>query len=428
MIFFSAHDKVTLQRNIAAHAKIADKFYLADLAHTLNTKRTKFPQRAFTVAHQGNDGEDFDISSFRFASVSKKPLQDLAFIFTGQGAQWAGMAVEAMKTLPSFLETIRGLDHVLQHLNPPASWRLEDVLLTPADSSPINDAEIAQPICTAVQIAIADLFARWQIVPNVTAGHSSGEIGAAYAAGLISAPEAIIVAFYRGFAVKHHAPAGAMLAVGMGVKDIFDHIGDLDDIVVACENSPSSVTLSGTFEAVQKVKSRLDVIKVFARELKTGKAYHSPQMSDVVPAYNVLHMRVTLRDIVIGVALVIPDTDDGVEVQLRLQESPKTTTQTIWYSFAVESISHGRWTLHCEGLIAPQTSLENRDSSSPVDVSKLIQRVTSKRWYNAFHRVGFQYEGSFQPLSQIRTNRKYHHAAANVKTSVESSLMPAESR
>ena len=290
-MFFSAHDKTTLQRNIEAHVEVAHNFFLADLAYTLNTRRTKFPHRAFTVAQQTDQDKIFDISSFKLASVTKNLGQDVAFVFTGQGAQWAGMAVEAMNTFPSFLETLRKLDRVLQKLDPPASWRLEDVLHSPAGSSLINDAEVSQPICTAIQIAIIDLFGRWNIFPTVTVGHSSGEIAAAYAAGFMSAPEAIIAAFHRGFAVKHHAPSGTMLAVGTGVEAIAEFIGDIPDIVIACENSPNSVTLSGRSEAIQKVKSRLDGLSIFARELKTGQAYHSPLMDRVAPVYDELLSR-----------------------------------------------------------------------------------------------------------------------------------------
>ena len=137
---------------------------------------------------------------------------------------------------------------------------------------------------------------------------------------------------------------------------------------------------------------------------------------------------VILRDVSISSALVIPETDDGVEVQVRLQEKLKSSATSAWYSFAIESIVNDRWTLHCDGTIAAhQFSCEN-DRNSPVDVSKLTQRVSSKQWYDAFHRVGFQYQGSFQPLHHITTSHKYHHASAQVKTATESGLMPAESR
>ena len=286
LIGFSAHDKATLTRNIVAHAKVADKYYLADLAYTLLSKRTKFPQKAFTVAREGTEAEDFATTSFKFGSTGKT-IPDVGFLFTGQGAQWAGMAVEAMREFPSFLDTIRALDITLRSLHPPPSWSIEDVLLAPANSSRVSEPEIAQPVCTAIQIAIVDLFGSWGITPAVTVGHSSGEIGAAYAAGLLSAPEAIIAAFYRGLAVEHVAPKGTMLAAGVGVNEITDYISDLGQyVVVACENSPSSVTLSGTSGGTHEAKKRLDTANVFARELKTGKAYHSPQMGGVALVYN----------------------------------------------------------------------------------------------------------------------------------------------
>jgi acyl transferase domain-containing protein len=199
------------------------------------------------------------------------------------------MGAEAMKVFPSFLETIQSLDCVLQSLDPPPPWKIEDVLLDPVEASRLNDAEISQPLCTAIQIALVNLMAKWGILPTVTVGHSSGEIAAAYAAGLISAGEAITAAFYRGYTVKYNAVSGTMLAAGLGVEDISKYLRDAGDVVVSCVNSPRSITLSGSVASIHEVKARLDADGVFARELNTGKAYHSPQMDAVAPEYEQLY-------------------------------------------------------------------------------------------------------------------------------------------
>lgn len=290
LLTFSAHDKATLKRNIDAHAKIADDYYLADLAHTLNTRRTKFQQRAYVVAYEDRAAEAFEPQAITFGSAMETP-PEVGFIFTGQGAQWAGMAIESMRQYPSFLKAIRSLDLVLQRLSPAPSWTLEEVLMADKEHSRLSEAEISQPACTAIQIAIVSLFEEWEIYPSVTVGHSSGEIGAAFAAGLISAPEAIIAAFYRGLAVREAAPTGTMLAVGLGVDEVQQYLHGLNDVVVACENSPSSVTLSGTAAGIQAAKERLNVDNVFARELKTGRAYHSHHMNAVAPLYEKLMLR-----------------------------------------------------------------------------------------------------------------------------------------
>ena len=138
---------------------------------------------------------------------------------------------------------------------------------------------------------------------------------------------------------------------------------------------------------------------------------------------------VTLRDVDIKTALVIPEKDNGIEIQLRFQELTTTEKATTWYSFAVESITEDRWTTHCEGRIAANhhISLSARKLDSPVDLAKLTQRVPGQRWYKAFNRVGFEYGPTFQPLNQIRTNGRDHDAAANVKVATESGVMDGES-
>ena len=139
---------------------------------------------------------------------------------------------------------------------------------------------------------------------------------------------------------------------------------------------------------------------------------------------------VTFRDLDIKTALVIPDTDTGIEIELRFQRMTTSEKGTIWYTFAVESIADERWTTHCEGRIAANHNIPKspRKLVSPVDLSKLTQRTSGKRWYEAFHRVGFEYGPTFQPLNQIRTNGKDHDAAANVQITTESGLMEGESR
>jgi len=178
VLCFSAHDKPTLTRNIAAVGKVADQYYPSDLAFTLNSHRTIWAQRAFTIVQQGHESEAFAETSLKYGAAGKKSPR-VAYLFTGQGAQWSGMGAAAMLTFPSFHETIRSLDKVLMKLQPKPSFSLQEVLLGTSYSDRFNDAEISQPLCTAIQIAIVDLFEQWGIEPSVTIGHSSGEIGAA---------------------------------------------------------------------------------------------------------------------------------------------------------------------------------------------------------------------------------------------------------
>ncbi|TVY85299.1 Reducing polyketide synthase DEP5 [Lachnellula suecica] len=287
---FSAHDKGTLQRNIDAHGKIVGKYNLLDLSYTLANRRSVLQSKAFTVASHSIIKEAFSNAAASFTFADKKKTPTVGFVFTGQGAQWARMGAELMEYYPSFLRSIRILDLALEDLLDGPDWSIEDILLEDAKISRLNEAEFSQPLCTAIQVAIVQLLAFWGVRPVVTVGHSSGEIAAAYAAGLISAKEAITVAYYRGKVVRDINTGGAMMAVGLGAEAVAPYLADVKSQVnVACHNSPSGVTLSGDAAALEIVKAKLDAESIFARTVNTGgKAYHSHHMAPVAETYEKL--------------------------------------------------------------------------------------------------------------------------------------------
>jgi acyl transferase domain-containing protein len=149
-------------------------------------------------------------------------------------------------------------------------------LLKDNESSRIQDAEFAQPLCTAVQIALVDILQEWGVYPEAVIGHSSGEIAAAYAAGAICAEVAIAVSYLRGKALKESTgKRGGMAAVGLSAEKARTHL--LDGVTVACDNSPQSVTLSGNQEALVEVLKRIQAndADTFCKQLNVSLAYHS---------------------------------------------------------------------------------------------------------------------------------------------------------
>ncbi|KAL8857761.1 MAG: hypothetical protein Q9178_005661 [Gyalolechia marmorata] len=287
LIPFSAHDKPTLKRNIDAIGKVAGKYDLLDLSYTLANRRSNLQSKGFVVATGATLDTVFANSAESFSFAEKKKRPTVGFAFTGQGAQWARMGVELMNYYPSFMRTIRKLDQALEDLPDAPEWTIEDALMESAETSRVSEAEFSQPLCTAVQVAVVELLSTWGVEPVVTVGHSSGEIGAAFAAGFISATEAIIVAYYRGLVVRDVNTNGAMMAVGLGAEGVEPYLEGTDGkVVIACHNSPMSVTLSGDANALKTVQAKLDAEKIFARPVKTGgKAYHSYHMQAVAESY-----------------------------------------------------------------------------------------------------------------------------------------------
>jgi acyl transferase domain-containing protein len=119
------------------------------------------------------------------------------------------------------------------------------------------------------------MFRRSGIRPRAVVGHSSGEIAAAYAAGAISLREALITSYYRGYVAKKPSLAGGMVAIGLGADAVSKFLKE--GVVIACENSPKSVTLSGDAEQLNKVVASIKESKpdILARTLKVDMAYHS---------------------------------------------------------------------------------------------------------------------------------------------------------
>ncbi|KAJ5740086.1 Acyl transferase/acyl hydrolase/lysophospholipase [Penicillium manginii] len=230
-----------------------------DLAFTLATRREHLSHRAYAVVNLFGGMT----ASVPFKS-SKSP--QIAMIFTGQGAQWPemGRCLILDETFPIFKRTIQSLDRHLQAISPNISWSVEEELRKSAKHSKLHSAELSQPICTAIQVALVDTLKSLDIHASAVVGHSSGEIAAAYAAGAIEANDAIEIAFYRGQVTLMQTKPGSMAAIGMGYTGIKDHLRPVDATISNIKNAHP---------------------EILARKLKVDKAYHSPHMVEIGPLY-----------------------------------------------------------------------------------------------------------------------------------------------
>lgn len=151
---------------------------------------------------------------------------------------------------------------------------------------------MSQSVTVALQICLVDLLGSWGVRPSAVVSHSSGEIAAAYAAGALSSQEALGVAYFRDdLAVKYQLAdlGGGMLAVGMGSVEVARYLAEAengDAVVVACVNSPSSVTLSGDGNVLEELAFRFQKEGVFARKLKVPVAHHSRHMDSLAQDYS----------------------------------------------------------------------------------------------------------------------------------------------
>lgn len=285
LLVYSANNVESLKQMISHYTAYVQKnpARVADLAFTLCNKREHLPHRAFSV------NNPLGLLTTSAPSKTGEP-PNIVMVFTGQGAQWPQMGGSMIHNAvyPAFRKSIQDIDSHLKTLTHGPEWSIEEELLKSSDTSRLGSSELSQPLCTAIQVALIDTFASVGIQPAAVVGHSSGEVAAAYAAGAITANEAITIAFYRGQVTKLQTKPGAMAAIGMGTEEVQEYLQA--GVIIACENSPKSVTLAGDTHAIENSVANIKKAHpdVLARQLKVDKAYHSHHMAEIGDEYYAL--------------------------------------------------------------------------------------------------------------------------------------------
>ncbi|KAK1140322.1 Type I Iterative Polyketide synthase (PKS) [Aspergillus melleus] len=296
LLVFSANDPDSLRRycqSLTTHLiNPSVRIALPDLSHTLSERRSHHFHRAYLVSRASR----LDTRDLVLGQLRPSPPR-IGFVFTGQGAQWPQMGRSLLDAFPSLQVLLRRLDDALQSLPDGPSWTLLEELTAPRSTEHLRQPEFSQPLVTALQLLILDVLHAWGVQPFSVAGHSSGEIAAAVAAGYLSEEEGIKVAYYRGKAAVNcqdmSGPRVGMLAVGLAhdhpvlQRLLNEKPGSL---TIACFNSPESVTLSGHVWALEQVEAALKQDGHFARLLQVDLAYHSTFMTDIAAHYQDLLM------------------------------------------------------------------------------------------------------------------------------------------
>jgi acyl transferase domain-containing protein len=208
----------------------------------------------------------------RLRSAGRKPA--VAFVFTGQGPQWRGMAADLIGRVPAATEVLERCDAIVRET---AGWSLLDALT--AEPSRLDHTEVAQPAIFAVQAAVAATLRGWGIEPAAVVGHSLGEIAAAWCAGALSLEDAMRVAITRGRLMERATDDGRMVSIERSVDEIRAALDDWRGLSIAAVNGPQSTVLSGETAAVEAAVAKLTAAGAEARYLPVQYAFHSEQMN-----------------------------------------------------------------------------------------------------------------------------------------------------
>jgi acyl transferase domain-containing protein/acyl carrier protein len=291
LIPLSAHSESALRSLAAAWRRAFDEggilagTALDDLACTASLRRSHHAHRLALVARSGNQLATHldgflrgDEGEGRSAAVrTRGGPSRLVFVYSGQGAQWPGMACDLLQDEPVFRAAFEQCDEHFRQLGAPS---LRDSLLADADRSRLADTEVAQPVSFAVQTALTALLRDWGFSPSAVIGHSVGEVAAAHAAGALSLGDAVRIVFHRGRLMQRATDAGRMAQVELGEEEARAFVAPFAErLTIGAINGPRATVLSGDPAALDEALGQLAARGISARRLDVRYAFHSAQMT-----------------------------------------------------------------------------------------------------------------------------------------------------
>ena len=243
-------------RQLASYVREHPALDPVDIGYSLAISRSGLPYRAavtgpdrdalLTAIGQGQEAVG------TFLGRAPEQVSTVAVVFPGQGSHQAGAGSELYQKQPVFA---RAVDEVCAELSPhltahlPAGRDLRDVLF---GDDLLDQTVFAQAALFAFGVGVAALLEHHGIVIDCVAGHSLGEVTAAYVAGLWSLPDACRVLAARATLMQDIEQRGGMLAIAASEEQVREVLGP--DISIAAINGPESVVISGNYEDVRTVE------------------------------------------------------------------------------------------------------------------------------------------------------------------------------
>ncbi|WP_257002072.1 type I polyketide synthase [Streptomyces sp. WZ.A104] len=260
---------------------------LPDVARTLAHRRTHFEQRAVLVAREreelltglralaaGQASPELVVGPRQARTEGK-----VAFVFPGQGTQWAGMARDLLEASPLFADEIDRCDAALR---PHTGWSVLAVLRGDAGAPSLDRVDVVQPALFAVMVALAAVWRSRGVRPDAVVGHSQGEAAAACVAGALSLNDAAAVIATRAQALTTISGTGGTAVVALSRADVEARLDAWGGrLSVAAVNSSTSTVVSGDAEDLEALLAELEGERIFARKVKIDYASHSAQVTPV---------------------------------------------------------------------------------------------------------------------------------------------------
>ncbi len=204
----------------------------------------------------------------------------VAFLFSGNGSQWAGMGRDAWETNAVFRDALIEIDG---HFAKRQKWSIVDALFSDDLASRLRSATYSQPLLLALQMATVRTLEEGGLVPSMALGHSVGEIAAAWCAGILGLPQAIDIVLARSRHQEIVRGSGGMAALMLSDREARRFLKSVgtSSVEIAAINSWRSVTVSGPVVEIDGLLDAAATLRISARRLDLDYPFHSALVDPV---------------------------------------------------------------------------------------------------------------------------------------------------
>jgi acyl transferase domain-containing protein/NADP-dependent 3-hydroxy acid dehydrogenase YdfG/acyl carrier protein len=271
---------------------------LPEVARALAVNRAALPDRAVILAAD-RDAALAGLRTLVDDTVvgNASGAGRLAMVFPGQGSQRAGMGRELYSRFAVFRDALEEVCAELdRRLDGHVSHGVRDVVLgeSPTAGKTLRQTVFAQAGLFALGVALFRLWESWGVRPDIVAGHSIGEVVAAYVAGVLTLPDAATLVAARGRLMQALPDGGAMVSVAAGEDRVRPLL--VPGVDIAAVNGPASVVLSGDESEVRAVAEALAADGVRTKRLDVSHAFHSARMDAMLADFRAVLDTLTFRE------------------------------------------------------------------------------------------------------------------------------------